>query len=126
MPELTLESLAARVAVLERAVADKLNVIPPTRDWRTVVGIFEGNAFSKEVDAEMAAAREAERQALSVEAVEPGIANGVVAPVRTSSFLTKWAGAIRTDVPDWADDHDRYLGEAQAKDVAGGGDDGVR
>ena len=67
MPELTLEALAARVAALEREVSQLKgkppSVIPPTRDWRSVVGISEETDFSRAMMAEMAARREAERNA---------------------------------------------------------------
>ena len=60
MPELTLESLAARVAELERKLANTPSVIPATRDWRSVVGMFEGSETMQQVDAEIAAMRAAE------------------------------------------------------------------
>ena len=67
MPELTLESLAARVAELEREVTalkgKPPSVLPPMRDWRSVVGISEETDFSRAMQAEMAAAREAARRA---------------------------------------------------------------
>jgi hypothetical protein len=63
MPDPTLENLAARVAALERAVGVRPGVVPPTRDWRTVVGISMETEFSRRMLAEMAAARETERQA---------------------------------------------------------------
>ena len=67
MPELTLESLAARVAELERELsalkAKSPVVISPTRDWRSVVGISEETDFSRAMLAEMEANSEAERQA---------------------------------------------------------------
>lgn len=68
MPELTLESLAARVAALERAAAGTPAILPPSRDLSTVVGMFEGNEVSKQIDAEVEALRAAERQALDEEA----------------------------------------------------------
>jgi hypothetical protein len=68
VPELTLESLAARVAELERQMAGmKANppsVIPATRDWQSVVGMFEGSEFMRQVDAEVDALRAAEQNAL--------------------------------------------------------------
>lgn len=66
MPELTLESLAARVAELERklaAVTPNPSVIPATRDWLSVVGISEDNEFTRAMLAEMEANSEAERRA---------------------------------------------------------------
>ena len=63
MPELTLESLAQRVAALEQQLAFMRGVIPPSRDWRSVVGIFERTEFSMQMEAEMQALRQAERKA---------------------------------------------------------------
>ena len=61
MPELTLESLAARVAELER----KLTAPPPqpTNDWRNFVGIFEDDELTRQWAAEVEAIREADRLA---------------------------------------------------------------
>ena len=70
MPELTLESLAARVAELERKLANTPSVIPATRDWRSVVGISEETEFSRSMMAEMEAHREAERKEALEEAGE--------------------------------------------------------
>ncbi len=55
MSELTLESLAARVAELERKLAASPSIIPASRDWRSVVGMFEGSESMMRVDAEIAA-----------------------------------------------------------------------
>ena len=64
MSELTLESLAARVAELERKLAvAPPSVIPASRDWRSVIGISEESDFSRSMVAEMEAFREAERKA---------------------------------------------------------------
>ena len=63
MPELTLEALAARVASLERKMATLTGVVPPTRDWRSVVGISEETEFSRQMRVEMEAIREADRKA---------------------------------------------------------------
>ena len=63
MPELTLESLAARVAELERKLAASPSIIPASRDWRSVVGISEETDFSRLMLAEMEALREVERKA---------------------------------------------------------------
>ena len=60
MAELTLESLAKRVEELERKLAEG---VTPKKDWRSTVGMFDGSEFMKQVDAEGAAIREAERQA---------------------------------------------------------------
>jgi len=62
MAELTLESLAKRLEVVEAALAVK----PPTprkKDWRRVIGMFRDSEFMKEVDEECARVREAEREA---------------------------------------------------------------
>ena len=63
MPELTLESLAARLAEVERKLATWDGVRPATRDWREVIGKSEDNEFTRSMRAEMAAIKEAERQA---------------------------------------------------------------
>ena len=64
MPELTLESLAARVAELERKQsAQPAESITPSRDWRSVVGISEDNEFTRDMLAEIEANSEAERRA---------------------------------------------------------------
>lgn len=60
MTELTLESLAKRVEALEKKLAERE---APKKDWRQSVGMFDGSEFMKQVDAEVAAMREAERQA---------------------------------------------------------------
>ena len=59
MNEVTLESLAKRVEALERALQMR-----PARqkDWRRVAGMFEDNEFSRRVDAEGRAIRQAERE----------------------------------------------------------------
>lgn len=62
MPELTLESLAARVAELER----KLAAAPPqptNPPWLAMVGSMGDNEFTRQWIAEMEAIREADRQA---------------------------------------------------------------
>ena len=62
MPELTLESLAARVAELERKLAAAPT--PPTNPpWLSLVGSMEDNEFTRDMIAEMEAIREADRQA---------------------------------------------------------------
>lgn len=65
MPEITLESLAARVAALEKELAEQ-KAAPPARkkDWRRTVGMFDDDPdFAREVLAEGQAIREAEREA---------------------------------------------------------------
>ncbi len=62
MNELTLESLARRVEVLENALA----LQGPShlrKDWRKVVGMFRDSEFMREVDEECLRMREAEREA---------------------------------------------------------------
>jgi hypothetical protein len=62
MNELTLQTLAERLAALERKVAALSgNVVPPTKDWRSVVGLSEETEFSRQWQAEMEALRAAER-----------------------------------------------------------------
>lgn len=34
--------------------------------------------------------------------------------------LERFIGAIRSDIPDWADRHDHHLGQAQLKEMRGG------
>lgn len=70
MPELTLEALDQRLAALERKIESLTSVIPPLRDWRSVVGISEMTEFSQAMLAEMAAYREADRAAAIAEAEE--------------------------------------------------------
>lgn len=61
MNDLTLESLAARVEALEKAIATK-GPDPSRRDWRKVVGMFRDSEFIREVDEECLRSREAERE----------------------------------------------------------------
>jgi hypothetical protein len=64
MAELTLESLAARIAELERKQAAQLaGIIPLSRDWRCVVGISEDNEFTRDMLAEIEANSGAEQRA---------------------------------------------------------------
>ena len=68
MSELTLESLARRLEEVERRLNEKQpSVIAPTRDWRSVVGISEETDFSRLMQAEMDALREADRRAAESE-----------------------------------------------------------
>ena len=64
MPEITLESLAARLAEVERQLAAQRAAPPPPpkKDWRRTVGMFTGSEFMKQVDAEGEAVREADRE----------------------------------------------------------------
>jgi hypothetical protein len=61
MPEITLESLAARLAAVERQLAEK-TAAPRPKDWRRTVGMFDDDPEFKEVIAEGRAIREAERE----------------------------------------------------------------
>lgn len=61
MPELTLESLAARVAELERKLAAQTQ--PPVNDWRCMIGMLPDDDFTRSWIAETEAIREANRQA---------------------------------------------------------------
>jgi hypothetical protein len=63
MSEPTLESLARRLDALERKFDTMTRVIPPTRNWQSVVGISEETEFSRAWQAEMKAIKDAERQA---------------------------------------------------------------
>lgn len=63
MPEITLENLAARLATVERQLARLTSVVPPVRDWRSIVGISEDTDFARAMQAEMEAQREAQRKA---------------------------------------------------------------
>ena len=67
MPELTLESLSARLATVEKKLSELTAVIPPSRDWRSVVGISQETDFSRLMQVEMDALREADRQAALAE-----------------------------------------------------------
>lgn len=69
MSELTLESLAARVEALEKELAaQKAGSV--TKDWRKTIGMFAGSEFIKQLDAECAVMREAERAAARAEPAE--------------------------------------------------------
>ena len=63
MPEMTLEALTKRVEELERKLAELAKPQPPANDWRSVVGIFEDNEFTRDWEAEVRAIRERSRQA---------------------------------------------------------------
>lgn len=64
MPELNLESLARRLEEVERRLHEKQpTIIAPTKDWRSVVGISDRTDFSRLMQAEMDALRDADRRA---------------------------------------------------------------
>ena len=71
MPDLTLESLARRLEEVERRLNERQrSVIAPTKDWQSVVGISEMTEFSRLMQAEMDAARDADRRAAETEDYE--------------------------------------------------------
>ena len=71
MSELTLESLARRLEEVERRLNEKQSAaIAPTKDWRSVVGISEDNEFTRLMQAEMDALRDADRRAAETEDYE--------------------------------------------------------
>ena len=40
-------------------------------------------------------------------------------PQQTADPLDEFVGAFRSDVPDWADNHDKYLGENLMREMRG-------
>jgi hypothetical protein len=62
MNDLTLESLANRVAALEKEIATK-RPDQSRKDWRKVIGMFRDSEFMRKVDEECLRIREAEREA---------------------------------------------------------------
>jgi hypothetical protein len=68
MSELTLEGLGRRLDEIERRLnAKEASVIPPAKDWRSVVGISRETDFSRLMQTEMAALRDADRLAAETE-----------------------------------------------------------
>ena len=63
MADLTMADLAKRLIHLEQQVALLSGNLPAVKDWRRTVGMFEGDEFSRAVDAEALAIREADRRA---------------------------------------------------------------
>lgn len=63
MPEVTLEALTKRVEELERQLAELTTANPPADAWKSVVGIFEDDEFTRDMIAETLAIRERSRQA---------------------------------------------------------------
>jgi len=63
MAELTMADLAKRLTQLEQQVSRLSGNLPADKDWRQTVGMFEGDEFSRSVDAEALAIREADRRA---------------------------------------------------------------
>ena len=70
MSEITLQDLATRLELVEKKLANLTSVQPPTRDWKSVVGISEQNDFTRDMYAEMQARREEERTAARAEVGE--------------------------------------------------------
>lgn len=62
MADLSLEVVANRLAILEQKFAELMKH-RASKDWRRTVGMFEGSEFMAQVDADILAAREAEREA---------------------------------------------------------------
>lgn len=62
MAEPTLTEVVKRLEAVEQELA-ALRKKPRPKDWRRVVGMFAGSEFMKQLDADVAAAREAEREA---------------------------------------------------------------
>jgi hypothetical protein len=62
MSDVTLESLAKRVAALETAFATQAGP-RAQKDWRKVIGMFRDSEFMRQVDDECQRMREAERDA---------------------------------------------------------------
>jgi len=60
MAEITLKTLAERVAKLELALATK-PVDEGSKDWRRVVGMFRDSEFMRSVDQECQRLRDTER-----------------------------------------------------------------
>ncbi len=61
MPDLTPETIAARLDAIERQLSDNHQGAEFRRkDWRRVAGMFTGNDFQKRIDSEGAAIRQAE------------------------------------------------------------------
>jgi hypothetical protein len=62
MNDLALESLAKRVAALEKEMATK-RPDGSRKDWRKLVGMFRDSEFMRKVEEECLRSREAEREA---------------------------------------------------------------
>jgi hypothetical protein len=62
MKDLALESLAKRVAALEKEMATK-RPDESRKDWRKLVGMFRDSEFMRKVEEECLRSREAEREA---------------------------------------------------------------
>jgi hypothetical protein len=62
MVEPTLADVVKRLEAVEHELS-ALRKRPRPKDWRRVVGMFAGSEFMKQLDADVATAREAEREA---------------------------------------------------------------
>ena len=61
---------------------------------------------------------EAEAEGRKVEEIAlERLANGK--PKKIDDPLDEFVGAFRSDVPDWADNHDKYLGENLMRELRG-------
>jgi hypothetical protein len=69
MPTPTLEALAQRLDMVEKELA-RLSAPSRPKDWRRVVGMFEGSEFMKQVIEEGKAIRQADREAAQRESPE--------------------------------------------------------
>lgn len=70
MPEVTLETLAARVAELERKLVEQSS---PVSDWRSVVGLTGDSVTMADIIAEGRAYRESLRVEAEAEADAEGL-----------------------------------------------------
>ncbi len=70
MPDVTLETLAARVAELERKLAAQTS---PVSDWRSVVGLTGDSEVMADIIAEGRAYRESLRAEANAEADAEGL-----------------------------------------------------
>ena len=69
MPGIILEVLAQRLEAVEKEIA-RLAGPPCPKDWRRVVGLFDGSEFMKQVLAEGKSIRQADREAALRESPE--------------------------------------------------------
>jgi hypothetical protein len=69
MSAVTLEVLAQRLDAVEKQLA-RLSNPPQPKDWRRVVGMFEGSSFMKQVIEEGKALRQMDRESAQREASE--------------------------------------------------------
>jgi hypothetical protein len=67
------------------------NVVPPTRDWRSVIGISEMTDFSRDILAEMAANREADRREFGERSCRARAVRG------ENAFISLFVGVVQPD-----------------------------